>query len=742
MQMPVVTIENMGPAGEALPFTFGQVFAPGHLLADVGLSGVIRYPTSPVVPLQIDVKTKHTDGSVRHAILSGLLPKVAAGEKIRMSLMEDRPMANVLAPFNAGPAVPEVLLNIDGVQYRAAIDPKGTPLHSWLSGPVVQESRAQVPFVGPAGPHPHLTALFAFRSYGDKVRLEVVIENAKTFAGPARNYAYHIGITAGGKTLYATNPDGPPITHYRQARWRWVGWLGAASDLVVHPDTAYLIATRAIPNYDLSVKPSEKLLVEWAAKTGKPAPMGIGPVNPYMPNTGGRPDIGPLPGFTVAYLLSHDRRARDAMLAAADGAGSWPVHYRDENTGSPLRTDTPANAQISLHGNMAHKGPLPVPRTVRGQDQVPYTPDTAHQPSLAFLPYLITGEYFYLEDLHFWAAWNPLETAPGNHAGAGLVRWQQLRGQAWSLRTLGHAAYITPDAHPLKGYFGTQLQYNINFYHDTYVRGEPNNLGMYDGSGEGAFQLGGTPPGTGAAPWQDDFFTWAIGYLVELGFTAAEPLLKWKAQFAIGRLTAPGFDPIMAADYFYRVRDAAGESIYGSFAELYAKNYSGDAIPDDDRKPISVPGKRWIDQKTPAAQAEWIRAAGRKWTEGQTFGYASSNMGYPSNLQPALATAVSLGVPGADKAWQVFESRTVKPKYADGPQFAIVPRPIVAIEKPAPKPEVDKGDRPNARCRLEAAIQHYSSAPAAEVSSVMAVAVEALADVLAAERALVQGEKK
>ena len=26
--------------------------------------------------------------------------------------------------------------------------------------------------------------------------------------------------------------------------------------------------------------------------------------------------------------------------------------------------------------------------------------------------------------------------------GEGLVRWMQVRGQAWSLRTLGHAAYI------------------------------------------------------------------------------------------------------------------------------------------------------------------------------------------------------------------------------------------------------------------------------------------------------------
>jgi hypothetical protein len=730
--MPVVTIENVGPDTADAPFTFGQVFAPGHLRADAGLVGVVSHGN--VVPLQVDIKAKHPDGSVRHAILSGVLPKAAAGEKVPLILGAAPPMANKLAPSNAGPAVPEVLLNIDGVQYRATIDPKGTPLQRWLSGPVVQESRAQVPFVGPAGPHPHLTALFAFRSYGEKVRLEVVIENTRTFAGPARNYTYHVAITAGGKTLYATSPDGPPITHYRQARWRWVSWLGAASDLVVHPDTAYLIATRAIPNYDLSVKPSEKMLAEWGRGVNA-GPMKIGPIREYMPTTGGRPDIGPLPGFTVAYLLSHDRRAHDAMLAAADGAGSWPIHYRDENTGYPLRTDTTALSQVTTHGNMAHKGPLPVPRTIKGQDQVPYTPDTAHQPSLAYLPYLITGEQFYLDELHFWAAWNPLETAPGNHGnGAGLVRWQQLRGQAWSVRTLGHTAYITPDDHPMKAYFSRQLGNNLDFYLRTYVEGKPNALGIYDGSGEGAFQLGGTPPGTGAAPWQDDYFTWAIGHLVELGSEKAKALFNWKAQFVVGRLTAPGFDPIMAADYFYRVRDDAGGPVYDTFAQMYQKNYSGDVIADDDRKPMSVPGKRWIDQKTPAAQAAWIREAGRKWTDGQTFGYAGSTMGYPSNMQPALATAVTLGVPGAEKAWQVFESRTVKPVYADGPQFAIVPRPkAVVVEQPKPPA---KDERIGARVRLEQAVNAYASAADKSVMEKAALdATLALTDVLVAERA-------
>ena len=84
--------------------------------------------------------------------------------------------------------------------------------------------------------------------------------------------------------------------------------------------------------------------------------MKIGPLTAYMPTAGGRHDIGPLPGFSVLYLLSMDARARAAMMAAADGSGSWSIHYRDDNTGYPVRTDNAANKGISTHNNLAHRG--------------------------------------------------------------------------------------------------------------------------------------------------------------------------------------------------------------------------------------------------------------------------------------------------------------------------------------------------------------------------------------------------
>ena len=349
-----------------------------------------------------------------------------------------------------------------------------------------------------------------------------------------------------------------------------------------------------------------------------------------------------------------------------------------------MRTDSAANKGISTHDNLAHRGPLPIPRCdpAPGRScKTPYGDDTAHQPSLAYLPYLLTGDYYYLEELQFWAASNPLATDPDNTGqGQGLLRWQQVRAQAWSLRTLGHAAYITPDAHPLKAYFTKQLDNNLAFYHGAYVAANPNRLGLYDGSGERAASI------NSSAPWQDDFLTWSFGHLVELGFTRALPILQWKGRYAVGRMTAPGDCWIQGAAYSLRFRENPKSPAYASFDQLYRANFGGDSIVVDGKTVKHPQGLRYIDQACGSqAQADWLAAAnGGGWEKGQMTGYSTSVNGFPSNMQPALALAATYGLPGADRAWTVFANRAKQPDYRGAPQWAIVPRatPVGADSRP------------------------------------------------------------
>ena len=54
--------------------------------------------------------------------------------------------------------------------------------------------------------------------------------------------------------------------------------------------------------------------------------------------------------------------------------------------------------------------------------------------------------------------------------------------------------------------------------------------------------------------------------------------------------------------------------------------------------------------------------------------YSFSVEGSPSNMQPAMAVSADSGIANAKSAWDIFIKRPIKPNYADGPQFAIVPR--------------------------------------------------------------------
>lgn len=678
-----IRIQNTGAAQSNVPFTFGQVIAAGDMAKTEGLVG--KLADGSIIPLQADIKATHADGSVRHVIVSGVLPVLAAGQTQTLTLVRSSastPSKLTIQQLAASGLDSKVTVTIDNVQYAATLADAlavGNPVN-WLSGTVASEWIMSVPLKNASGvPHPLLNARFDVRWYSGqskKALVSVILENDKTFTAGARNLTYDVRIDVGGRTVYSK--DG--LTHYHHARWRQSAWWDAATAPAIHlqHNTAYLIASKAVSNYDQSVVLSEKELARFGtqlndATTG---PMTIGPIYSSMHASGGRNEIGPLPGFSVMYLLSQDKRAKDVMMAVAEGSGSWPMHLRDEKTGYPVRTDNPAHRELTTHMNARRKGPLPVPRCANDDDSLcvtPYSHDTAHQPSIAYLPYLVTGDHYYLEELHFWAASNPLGTSPGSYGHEkGLVRWQQVRGQAWSLRTLGHAAYITPDLHPLKTYFSAQLDHNLAFYHDAYVIGNPNNLGAYDGTGGVSDSRKTT-----SAPWQDDYLTWSFGYLNELGFTKALPILQWKAKYAVGRMTASGFCWTQGANYSLQIRDSLDTPVYASFEQLYNVNFSSASIPNDSRKAIADPlGQRYIDQACASqAQADWMtRADGRTWEIGRMAGYASSTLGNPSIMQLALAVAATSGIPNADHAWATFMGRTVKPDYGTAPQFAIIPR--------------------------------------------------------------------
>ena len=645
---PVVPVwfESAVGVAEGEPVTFAQAFAAGDVPDPLTVTAQLP-GSDDALPAQARVAATHADGSVRHAIITVASPALSAGQAQEIVIATADPVDREplgLEDLLGSSFDASVELDLGGSVYRADVRSalEAEEPATWLEGPLATEWTVAAPFVTDGGDaHPHLVARFDVRAFAgeDRARVDVVVENNWAFVDGPSNLRYDATIRVGGE-LVASYPD---LTHFAHARWRETVWWGEPVDVHVRHDLPYLVTSGAVPAYDPALVVGEDILArmegDWAEASTEP--MGLGFTSPGMPAGGARPDIGALPRWGARYLLSMDPRAKAATLGTGDLAGSWSIHYRDRDTDLPVSIET--HPDIGL---LAADDAFP---TCSDCD-TPYNPDSAHQPSLAYLPYLVTGDRYYLEELLFWANWNILRANPNSRGyEQGLVQWEQVRGQAWSLRTLAHAAYITPDAHPMRDYFEARVAANLAWYEATYLEdaGAPS-LGFLEAR---------TYDGLGIVPWMDDFFTHTLAWMVAMGFEDAVPMLDFKAQFPVGRMVDPGFCWVLASETALVVRDSEASPYYDSFAEVYAASID--------------PAITGLTCGSP----EMAGAAGVP--EGAMVGYPFSPTGYPSNLRPALAAAVDAGAENSEDAWELFISRPVKPTdedYAADPNYAIVPR--------------------------------------------------------------------
>ena len=654
-----IKLQSTGAAEQrSVPVTFGQPFGKGQLLTGQTLTG--RLTDGSNVALQVDVKASHADGSVRHAVVSAFMPVLAA------QATQGIEMLATASPAATAPVGPGTLLQagfsstvnvvLGGQRYSASpVEQLRLGKYTtWLSGPIVNEWQVSAPLTTADGiVHPHLTARYAIRAYrgNTRARVDVTIENDWAYEPSPQNFVYDVQMLVGGAEVYSRRA----FNHAHHSRYRKVFWWGEEPMVHLKHNTSYLIATRAVPNYDQSLVFADTTLDKLRASF-VPEPMTSGVATAYMAATGGRPDLGLLPSWGATYLLTMDKRAKDVTLGMGDLGGSWSSHYRNKNTDRPISLlEYPYMTLLGNPGDTYNPATQKLeyfPPCAAGASCVnSNVHDSAHQPGFAYLPYLVTGDYYYLEELQFWAMWNTFSDNPGYRDNIkGLLKPDQVRGQAWSMRTLSQAAYITPDADPLKSHLQTFLSNNLDWYNANYSNNaSANKLGVIV---NGYAVVYGEQ--IGIAPWQDDFFTAAIGYANDLGFEKAAPLLRYKSKFLISRMTDPGVCWIDAAIYAMKVRDSNTSPFYSTMLEAYTASHTPE-----------------FNALTCASTA---MAASLGLKVGQMTGYSDVDTGYPSNMQPALAYSADVSGAQGKTAWNLFMSRSVKPNYSLGPQFAVVPR--------------------------------------------------------------------
>jgi hypothetical protein len=685
LPQPVLTAVNLADNSlRRVPMTFGEPFRPGDIPKG---NTIVAYADGAALPTQADVKARNPDGSVRHAVLTVDLPSLTAGASLPLSL---RSVPKTGLPAAGSLTLSDVLrsrfdasveINISGQLWHldarellsradggSSCKPYGRDCNQWLSGPLASEWIVGGPVIDMNGrPNPHVAAYFAVRAYGpapvSRVRVDVIVENDWAYAPDPHNVTYDAKVSVSGEASYTI----AQLEHYRQARWHKVFWWGKPDPVYVQQDSRYLQATLAVPRYQ-DIKISQKTLQEAAHQMQKSCrPMRHCNQTKNMQNAGAHGGIGPLPRWAAAYVVDPNYQVYNWMLANSDALGSYGVHYRDQLTGEPLSVDAhPCATTVRA----AESSPCPVtphaddtfPRC-KDQCRSPLTPNISHHPAPAYVAYLVTGDWYYLDELKFWADWVEFWQNPKyRDYRTGLIHHNTLRAQAWSLRTLGYAAYILPDNDPFKGYFNRVVKNDIQWYNRQYTDNSSTNALHIITNGSIVYRIHGNPQ-VGIATWQASFFTWAVGNLKDLGFAGADKLLDWVGAFQVDLMTSPDYCWVLASAYQLQVRDTKDSPFYDSLRTVYAKTY---------------PGLQGVACGS-AAMAGVLSKAKRghyRYAPDVMVGHPESPVGFPANFQIGLAAAADSDVPNAAKAWEIFANRSAQPSYSSAPQFAVIPRTV------------------------------------------------------------------
>ena len=333
-------------------------------------------------------------------------------------------------------------------------------------------------------PHPFLRVVFDTRVYNDgTARVDVTVENVLDLVG-ATTVTYNVTLTVNGNAFFTKTA----VEHYYLTRWRKTFTVGGPLGDIT-PDLAPFNAANAIPPY-LSI-------VRNQINTPTGATYEIlreGALEKNMPAHSGRQEIAPYPDWTARYLVHKNSTQRAFVLANGDLSGSWPIHMREREAGPRLGVgpdrfisfderpnfwlddraaaagwDTMAGTPLPMHeyGNI-----------IPGPGQTALIPDVAHQPSLAFVPYLLTGDRYYADEMAFWAFYCMGRTYPGDgtRSNTGIVANNETRGFGWALRNMADAAAYYPEASPVRAYLVQKVQNNLNWI-DSYAsaRFTPSN---------------------------------------------------------------------------------------------------------------------------------------------------------------------------------------------------------------------------------------------------------------------------
>lgn len=564
-QRASIQFQNAGsatlPAGIAV---FAQSFAQGEVPATASLAARVGGGASEPQPVQMDVKTRYGDRSVKMAVLSMSRPSIAARQSLDVVLVAagspqpDTAPLDLAAALN-GRSFAITLAFRDGqtVEFdvlsalRVAL---GRPdaASFWMQGPLATQARVMLPVARRA--FRLVCDVTAFRDGSYAVDAQFANDRAMEAAGGRA--AYTTVVRMDGRQVASETID---QMQYQVWHRRFVsnggnsGWQGhglpSAGWLNIKPDLGKLIETKAIASYDRTLQIAPAVFDYMTTAMRDPAwnaPLAANGVRRHMPEPGGRWDIGITTVPNTAWLLTGHPRAAAYALGQAEAAGAVPWNMWDSAQGTWLNAGRYPRLWVDSRGGTGRPGDTAstgLTQQWEWHGDQGWTPETAHQPDLAYVPYLLTGERWLLDRLLAQAAWNTVANWPGD-AGGGerfnrdVRRWNlvvaevQPRSAAWAIRQIDNTAWVVPDGFPEQAYFRSVSDVNWRWLANR--RAEWTSL-QGDAHGYLPNQLWGRQGR--ASPWEQDYFVMVAAIAASRGQPDASAVLQWLGNFLVGRFS-------------------------------------------------------------------------------------------------------------------------------------------------------------------------------------------------------------
>jgi hypothetical protein len=638
---------------------FGQAFRPGDLPRGAGLAA--RLAQGAALAVQHDVTTRHPDGSALFAVVSLVGPPLSRGQRAGVLLARDAAglaPAPAIAPLLAGREAVVEITPETGAAWQADLlallrAALAGGARAWQHGALAVQARvsAAVPpgAVGGAT-SARLVADIGLRADG-ALWADVWLRNDIAMRDGGGPIACRLRLRLDGREALDSGP-------LRQAQYTgWGRLVGAAQGggpapvpAFVRHDAAYLADAGAVARHDLTTGVEEAALNRMAAMIRAPdwhVPFNPRGISQRMGTTGNRGDIGPTTLWQAAWLATGDLRAAVFAVGQAEADGAIPWHFWDPGGGADRRggwldTERWPGLWTDPRGGRPPRGlAQPIPGDTGWQ------PDRAHQPDLSFVPYLLTGRRAFLDGLLSQGVWGIISQWPATRAestGAAAVRDRnivnrnQVRGAAWSLRTLGNAAWIAPDDDASAPFLRTAAAANWAWLRSQ-LPAWTARQGEAHGWIPGEYGAAGALP-----PWQQDFFASTTAAAARRGNADARAVLDWSGNFLAGRFLA----------------DAKGFSRHDGAAYLLAISPENAA---------GAPFNTWGE----------IGAATRERGFSNGTGWRNSNGYYGRLALQSLAQLIE--ITGSEPAQQAYAwlvganaPFTAPPDLARDPTLSIVPR--------------------------------------------------------------------